>query len=203
MVTWCQTKYCEFIAPLLPAAPAELEAFVDSSNRVKLSWSDPGGNEEGFLVERKMNDQYSILDTIDTNTLDFTDSTVLAETTYSYRLRAYNAAGFSGYSNEVSVTTGTIDVTSLHPGQITALGLIIYPNPFMGTARITFTLPVDCLVSLKVFDHSGREVRALLHKRMPAGTHTSFMDGAGLPGGAYYCRLKAGSSIEARKIILF
>ncbi len=133
----------------------------------------------------------------------YSDTGLLAETTYSYRLRAFNEAGYSDFTDEVSVRTGPDEPTWIYPGQDILTGFIIYPNPFRGSARLTYTLPGKCFVSLKVFDHSGRELRTLVHKEMPAGTYTLDMEGTSLPVGAYYCRFRAGSRHETKKFILF
>ncbi len=202
MDTWCQTKYCEFIAPMLPLPPGDLQALVVSSSQVNLSWSGPGVNEEGFLIQQKMSDAFKTLDTLEANLTFYSDTGLLAETSYSYRLRAFNLAGFSEYTPEISVRTEPEEPTWIYPGQDIVPGFKIYPNPFMGSACLTYTLPGNCFVSLKIFDHSGRELRTLVHKHMPAGTHSLNMDGTNLPVGAYYCRLIAGSRLETRKFIL-
>ena len=201
--TWCQTKYCEFIVPMLPLPPGDLLAIAISSSQVNLSWSYMSGNEDGLMLEQKINEGFKLLDTLEANIASYSDTGLLAETSYSYRLRAFNFAGFSEYTPEVSVKTEPEEPTWIYPGQDVVPGIIIYPNPFKGSARLTYTLPGSCFVSLKVFDHSGRELRTLVHKHMPAGTHTLDLDGTNLPLGACYCRLISGSRLETRKFILF
>ncbi len=77
-----------------------------------------------------------------------------------------------------------------------------YPNPFNPSTAISFTLPVEIFVSLKVFDLSGREVATLVYGELFAGTHTYHWIPGGLSGGIYFCRLTAGAFSDTRKLVL-
>jgi len=46
-----------------------------------------------------------------------------------------------------------------------------YPNPFNPSTSISFSVPEDSFVSLKVWDSKGSEVAALLNKEMSAGSY--------------------------------
>ncbi len=65
--TWCQTKYCEYVVPMLPLPPTDLQAFAVSSSQVNLSWLGLGGKEEGFLIQQKMGNTFETLDTLEAN----------------------------------------------------------------------------------------------------------------------------------------
>ena len=63
------------------------------------------------------------------------------------------------------------------------------------------------MVSLRIYDISGREVRALVSERRPAGSYTVLWDGlsaAGLraPSGVYFSKLEVGDFAQTRKILL-
>ena len=77
-----------------------------------------------------------------------------------------------------------------------------YPNPFNPETTISFSVPTESFVSLKVFDSLGREVATLLHEQFPAGTYARQWDAAGLASGAYFYRWQAGSFIETKKLLL-
>jgi len=66
-----------------------------------------------------------------------------------------------------------------------------YPNPFKDKTTILFNLPVDCFVTLKVYDVSGKEVSTLISRKLPAGSHTYNLSGLSLANGIYFCRLLA------------
>lgn len=77
-----------------------------------------------------------------------------------------------------------------------------YPNPFNPSTQISYQLPVNSLVSLKVFDMLGREVANLLNEPKSAGSHTVNFDATGLSSGIYIYRLQAGKFIETNKMML-
>jgi hypothetical protein len=77
-----------------------------------------------------------------------------------------------------------------------------FPNPFNPATRITYTLPAEGRVSLKVFDLLGREVATLTEGVQPAGTHTVLFDGSSLASGMYLYRLEADGRTAVRRMIL-
>jgi hypothetical protein len=77
-----------------------------------------------------------------------------------------------------------------------------YPNPFNPSTKIRFQTPSFELVSLKVYDVLGREVKALVNESLQPGSYETTFDGAGLASGVYLYRLRAGDFTETRKLIL-
>lgn len=66
-----------------------------------------------------------------------------------------------------------------------------YPNPFQ-PAGIEFILPSDALVSLVIFDDSGREVKTLINnEQYKAGAHQLSFDAGDFGTGKYFYRLSA------------
>ena len=89
-----------------PAAPTELIATANGASQVNLAWTDNAADEAGFKVERSPDGiGFTEIDTTPGNQANFIDSGLLANTSYWYRVRAWNAYGDSPYSNVVSVTT--------------------------------------------------------------------------------------------------
>lgn len=89
-----------------PAAPSDLNAAPASPYQIDLSWTDNATDELGFYIERSdAGSAWSLINTVDANTTAYADATVLPNTTYEYRVRAYNASGNSGYSNTANSTT--------------------------------------------------------------------------------------------------
>ena len=89
---------------------------------------------------------------------------------------------------------------------ITARGLRSAPNPFRSSTLISFELPEGGLVSLQVFDISGRHVATLANERLPAGSYSmpwSGKDAAGqdVSPGIYFYRLETPNLRETRKAI--
>jgi hypothetical protein len=83
-----------------------------------------------------------------------------------------------------------------------------YPNPFNPSTKIKFTIPVilsgveRSITTLKVFDVLGNEVSTLVNEHKPAGEYEIDFDGTGLPSGIYFYKLKAGSYVQSRKMVL-
>ncbi|MDD8019584.1 MAG: SBBP repeat-containing protein [Acidobacteriota bacterium] len=91
----------------IPLAPSDLQATPLSYSQVRLSWTDNSFNEEGFKIERKEGSggTYQQVGTTGEGVTTYNDSGLAEMTAYYYRVRAFNAAGNSAYSNEATVTT--------------------------------------------------------------------------------------------------
>jgi hypothetical protein len=77
-----------------------------------------------------------------------------------------------------------------------------FPNPFNPTTTIKFSIPQASLVTLKVFDISGKEVITLVNERRDAGNYDVSFNGAGLSSGMYFYRINAGSFTKVMKMVL-
>jgi cathepsin K len=76
------------------------------------------------------------------------------------------------------------------------------PNPVTRSAAISFALPRDGRISLKVYNLAGQLVTTLVDGVLPAGYHEARWDGRGLPSGVYFYHLDAGSFSAIRKLVL-
>ena len=90
-----------------PGAPSGLIASATGYATVDLSWTDESDNETGFRVERKEGGAgvYSAAGNVAANTASFADTGLSPNTTYFYRVIAFNPSGDSTPSNEDSATT--------------------------------------------------------------------------------------------------
>jgi hypothetical protein len=82
-----------------------------------------------------------------------------------------------------------------------------YPNPFNPTTNISFALPVDSRVSLKIYNVAGQLVRTLVNETMAAGIHTVTWDGANSNGekvasGIYFYKINAGDFSKTMKMVM-
>jgi hypothetical protein len=94
--------------PTPPEAPTALTATAVSRTQINLAWLDKSGNETGFKIERCKGStctNFSQIATVGANVKSYSNTRLTKNTTYRYRIRAYNAAGNSAYSNTASATT--------------------------------------------------------------------------------------------------
>ena len=77
-----------------------------------------------------------------------------------------------------------------------------YPNPFNPTTKITYSVPVNSNVTLKVFDPLGNEIKTLVNEEEPGGTYSVTWNAVNLPSGIYFYQLKSGNFIQTKKMIL-
>ena len=82
-----------------PEPPSNLEAEALSSNRIQLTWTDNSDNEEGFtLMWSTDGATFETLETTDANIQEYTHAGLTAQTTYYYKVSAFNATGTSDES---------------------------------------------------------------------------------------------------------
>ncbi len=98
---------------VVPASPSGLTATAASATQLDLQWNDNSDSEEGFRVERRegASDQWVVVGgRVPANRPQFTDYGLEPGGTYTYRVRAFNVAGHSEWSGEVTALT-----PSTHP----------------------------------------------------------------------------------------
>ncbi len=93
--------------PLPPGAPSNLVATALSTSSIRLNWQDNSGIESGFRIERSLSSSsgFSEISTVVANVETFTDTGLLSNTQYFYRVRAFNSAGNSSSTSVASATT--------------------------------------------------------------------------------------------------
>jgi hypothetical protein len=77
-----------------------------------------------------------------------------------------------------------------------------YPNPFNPVTSLSYSIPYQSLVKIKVFDVLGREVKTLIDEIQPEGTYSIYFDGSSLSSGTYFYSLTAGNYHSSKKMIL-
>jgi len=77
-----------------------------------------------------------------------------------------------------------------------------YPNPFNPSTTISFELPSESFVSLKVYNVLGKEVATLVSEKLVAGRYDVTFNGSQLTSGVYFYRLQAGKYTKINKAML-
>jgi predicted phage tail protein len=98
-------------APATPAPPTNLVATAVSSSRIDIKWTDASNNESGFKIERCKGGgctAFSQTAQLGANVTSHTNTSLSSGSTYRYRIRAFNSAGNSAYSNTAEATTSGV-----------------------------------------------------------------------------------------------
>jgi fibronectin type 3 domain-containing protein len=92
--------YDDILYNLGPNAPSNLTATTEASTpvRIRLNWQDNSTNETGFKIFRAdwpylIQADWQLVGTVGANVTTWTDTTVVAGSTYLYRVRAYSTGG--------------------------------------------------------------------------------------------------------------
>ncbi len=80
--------------------------------------------------------------------------------------------------------------------------LSTYPNPFNPTTIIRYSIARAEIVRLTIHDNLGREVAELANGKKEGGVYIVTFDAGSLSSGVYICRLVAGSTAIASKLLL-
>jgi len=88
----------------IPNAPS-LTTNLINQDSVAINWTADDFGIDGFVLEKKVNDgNFNYLDSLESYAVSYIDTAVAQDNQYAYRIRAYNAAGASEYSEVDSVT---------------------------------------------------------------------------------------------------
>jgi photosystem II stability/assembly factor-like uncharacterized protein len=177
--------------------PVELISFIGES-----TWHTASEiNNKGFEIERKESES-SIWKNIDfvqgngTTTEEHSYSyTDIIDNPgyYYYRLKQVDYNGEFEYSKFIEVKVNT-------PFQFSLLQN--YPNPFNSSTTISYQIPKDEFVALKVYDVLGNEVKTLVEESKKAGYYTITFSATDLSSGIYFYKLTTETNSSTKKLIL-
>lgn len=116
-------KEAQYCTSTPPAAPSNLAATAVSSTQINLTWTDSDTSETGFKIERCAGDgciDFAQIATVGANVSSYSNTGLTASTSYSYRVRAYNNAGSSDYSNTATAVTQAVPALPNAPSNLVA-----------------------------------------------------------------------------------
>jgi hypothetical protein len=188
--------------------PVELISFTSSLSAkgrdVTLDWStNKETNNSGFDVERKTSEsleweKISFVsekgNSSSRNQYSYEDKKLNCGK-YNYRLKQIDYNGHFKYYE----LSGIIDIAApkkFNLGQN-------YPNPFNPGTKIDFELPIDCRMTLKVYDITGREIAVLLNNEFKfAGYYTIDFDASDLASGIYFYRFQTEKFTDVKRMLM-
>jgi hypothetical protein len=77
-----------------------------------------------------------------------------------------------------------------------------YPNPFNPSTVISYSLPKNSFVSLKIYDIQGKEIKTLVNEYKTAGNYVTEWKPENMPSGIYMCILNTGNISLTKKMLL-
>jgi hypothetical protein len=77
-----------------------------------------------------------------------------------------------------------------------------YPNPFNPLTKINYSVAKQGLVSLKIFDILGREIKTLVNEVKSPGAYIVDFNGSNLSSGVYFYKIQSGDFMQVKRMIL-
>ncbi|MBN1414646.1 MAG: T9SS type A sorting domain-containing protein [Bacteroidales bacterium] len=170
--------------------PGFLTTQAIAEDKVKLSWYDLNDDENGFIIERSTDSiNFTVADTAAPNGTQYTDTVLIPETTYYYRIRSFNDTTVSDYVYSESNTT-------FKSGALPDKAILVYPADNAQDLPVTgvnlqwqpgnYTLTYDIYVGTS---------ETTLELKQSNYTSTSFNTGSLDFASDVYWRIDAGNSL--------
>ncbi|MBI5324152.1 MAG: T9SS type A sorting domain-containing protein [Ignavibacteriae bacterium] len=71
------------------------------------------------------------------------------------------------------------------------------PNPFSYSTKINYFLPKSGMVSIRLYDAVGNELKTLVNDFNEAGNHNYIFENNGLTSGVYFCRMETDDKFDS------
>jgi hypothetical protein len=195
------------LAQLTDIVPVEMLTLTASvrNSKVQLLWSTASElNNRGFEIERSVNDYDNFVtvgfvdgkgSSTEINYYSFIDNPQLSGVNQLYyRLKQVDFDGTYSYSDIVNVSYDVPAEFVLSQN---------FPNPFNPSTRISYFVPEESFVSIKVYDFLGKEVTTLVNETKPTGSYELSFEASNLPSGTYFYKMIAdGYSITNKMLLL-
>jgi len=128
----------------------------------------------------------------------YIDRNVEVGETYSYKLEDISITGEKTQHDPITVFVTRPKDYKLYQN---------YPNPFNPTTNIEYQLPEQTMITMKIYNIRGQEVKTLVDNVKQAGYHSVVWNGLDnndkpVASGVYYYRIETKSYNEVKKMIL-
>lgn len=163
---------------------------------------------------------------------NFTDTTIVESNTYYYRLQQIDNDGKLEYSEVITffISITSVELEDNIPIEFSLSQN--YPNPFNPATKIRYTISKNSviarsstsgdatwqsnelqiasttsrndgvIVTLKVYDILGKEIRNLVNEQKSPGTSEVIFNAEGLPSGVYFYKMTYGNKSITKKMNL-
>jgi len=167
---------------LPPGTPTNVRARAASQVRINVSWQFSGPSGDSCDIERRLgaDTSWAVITRLPGLTLSYPDTNLTPSTTYRYRMRGWSDSLFSGYSNEASATTPSLEAPSNLSAHV------------MGRTRIELTWDYAVVANemIEVERRLFSDTSWLVIETQPARI-SDFIDSGLLPSTNYRYRIRA------------
>lgn len=206
-VTWGErAQWPTTTSKLIPYKPINFNVFEHFNSPV-LIWNHSSQNDfvTNYEIFRAvgLNGSFTKIATVSSSTTSYTDYdfSVSGSIKLQYKIRAKNSTVVSEFTPTKTIYGGLYK-EAINGKDYTFELSQNYPNPFNPTTNISFSIPNEELVSLKVYDVIGNEVAVIVDERKAAGAYNVSFNGENLTSGFYIYKLEAGNYQAIKKLIL-
>lgn len=179
----------------LPNGPSLLSASADDNETLTIQWVDNSDDEEGFSLERSVGtiEHFTEVFKSAKNVTSFSEKK-LFEGAYHYRVRSYNASGFSAYSEIASIDENNVlEVSDMKNANT------IYPIPSSDSITISFNDKNSLKRQVYLFDHTGKQLKSYL---ATPGSASMKLDLNEFEEGQYFIKIETDAYTEVKKIAI-
>ncbi len=196
-----------------PLSPLPQDVVQVSENTVLLTWL--AGSDDHTPQESLTYDLEIYRDNVPLNLPDHTPEpgnvsavsqwqiTGLEPGNYTWTIRAVDAS-YTG--SPLAYGEFSVDIVSVEeqPGikETEQISLNNYPNPFSRTTTISYSIPEDGLVTIKIYNLAGEEVITLVEEKKQAGDHSLVFNASDLKAGIYFYKIRSGVHSLTNKMIV-
>ena len=189
--------------------PSNSSISSDSSGKFIITWTIDRGSNKDIYAQRYLDngarlDSNFLVTTSDEWTQQFPAVALMNDRIFT--VWEDNRGGQTGYDIWANVLSWDLTVgVENHTPQEVPSGYFLFqnfPNPFNPVTTIRYQIPKEGIVSLKIYDVLGRELKTLVNEYEEAGSYKLNFDGSEFSSGIYFYRLCSGNFIKTMKMIL-
>ncbi|TAL72262.1 MAG: T9SS type A sorting domain-containing protein, partial [Bacteroidetes bacterium] len=108
-------------------------------------------------------------------------------------------------TNQVDVVLQPIGITEVRENGAEVENFELgqnYPNPFNPSTTISYTIPENSYVTMKIYNILGNEVATIINENQTAGSYKLKFTASNLSSGVYFYKIQAGSFSDMKKFVL-
>ncbi len=173
-----------------------------------LVWCDEQGSQQGIHTNFKLSKDGEFIALVDSDGISIIDSitfgTQITDISFGRLPDGTDNWVFMGPTPGAANSVVSVEDEEILPDEFL---ISAYPNPFNPSTSISYTLPTNSEVKLKLYDILGNEVITLVNEEKMKGTHKAIWNGKNSAGsnvstGIYIARLYAGNQFKNLKLML-